>query len=118
MLATFYLTQRWVDNRLEGLDEMVQLGGESYKDIWQPYLFLKGRGMRVSTTMKKNAMSEKQLTLINTTGLVTQTMGCVSSVAFWFERYPTTRGGLTKTELPFIHAPFLQYNIKVRFRMR
>ena len=75
MLATFYLTQRWRDNRLEGLDEMVQLGGESYKDIWQPDLFLKGRGMRVSATMMKNVMSEEQLTLINTTGLVTQTIG-------------------------------------------
>ena len=92
MLATFYLTQRWLDNRLEGLDEMVQLEGESYKDIWQPDVFLKGRGMRVSATMKKNVMTEEQLTLINTTGLVTQTTGYVSSVAFWFTRYATIPG--------------------------
>ena len=74
MVATFYLRQSWLDSHLEGLDEMVQLGGDSYKDIWQPDLFLKGRGMRVSTAMK-NAMTEEQLTLINTTGLVTQTIG-------------------------------------------
>ena len=75
MAATFYRTQSWLDSRLEGLDEMVELGGDSYKDIWLPDLFLKGRGMRVSSTMKKNAMTEEQLTLINTTGVVTQTIG-------------------------------------------
>ena len=105
MLATFYLTQRWLDNRLEGLDETVQLGGESYKDIWQPDVFLKGRGMRVSATMKKNVMTEEQLTLINTTGLVTQTIGYVSSVAFWFTRYTTTPRGRIKAALTFILAP-------------
>ena len=105
MLATFYLTQRWLDNRLEGLDEMVQLGGESYKDIWQPDLFLKGRGMRVSATMMKNAMTEEQLTLINTTGLVIQTIGYVSGVVFWFTRYATTPWGRIKAALTFILAP-------------
>ena len=60
--------QRWQVERTAGLDEGVQMNGESYTDIWRPDIFFAPTGLTTTARMRQKGMTVEQRTRINTTG--------------------------------------------------
>ena len=74
MTVPFTLRQRWRDRRLAGLDDTVQLAGDSYTSIWRPDLMFRSTGLTTTAKMRSNGLSVEQTTTVNRTGHVFSSM--------------------------------------------